>query len=176
MLGHSLFLLCVTVMLSTRNWMGLFTYRWKLKTFSKSIHERFCHTSLAESYISEGSVYVHWPYCRQRCTYCNFVKFIPHQKSQLTLQNEVLEDALPVDPTPSDFKQNQGWYSRKVLDSEICLRHTHTKRRKKDDLPRFYISKLMLVEELQNALRSSYISTVKSVFFGEVLHLWRVHT
>lgn len=87
----------VTVMLSTRNWMGLFTYRWKLKTFSKSIHERFCHTSLAESYISEGSVYVHWPYCRQRCTYCNFVKFIPHQKSQLTLQNEVLEDALVSD-------------------------------------------------------------------------------
>ncbi|XP_047478804.1 radical S-adenosyl methionine domain-containing protein 1, mitochondrial-like [Penaeus chinensis] len=103
-------------MLSARNWKILFTYHWNLKVYGKSIHQRFCHNSLAESYISEGSVYVHWPYCRQRCTYCNFVKFIPHQKSQWTLQNEVLEDAM--------------------------------------------------VKELQNALRSSYISTVKSVFFG----------
>ncbi|XP_063597352.1 radical S-adenosyl methionine domain-containing protein 1, mitochondrial-like [Penaeus indicus] len=104
------------MILSARNWKIVFTYRWNLKVYGKSIHQRFCHNSLAESYISEGSVYVHWPYCRQRCTYCNFVKFIPHQKSQWTLQNEVLEDAM--------------------------------------------------VKELQNALRSSYISTIKSVFFG----------
>lgn len=96
--------------------MKQFTNHWNLKIYSKSIHQRFCHNSLTESYISEGSVYVHWPYCRQRCSYCNFVKFIPHEKSQWTLQNEVLEDAM--------------------------------------------------VKELQNALRNSYISTVKSVFFG----------
>lgn len=45
-------------------------------------------------YTTSGSVYVHYPYCRQRCSYCNFVKFIPRPNSLWSLGAAVLEDAL----------------------------------------------------------------------------------
>ncbi|XP_042860540.1 radical S-adenosyl methionine domain-containing protein 1, mitochondrial-like [Penaeus japonicus] len=103
-------------MFAARNWTKMSPFlHCDFRIFSKFVNQRFCHT-LSEPYISQGSIYVHWPYCRQRCTYCNFVKFIPHEKSHWTLQDEVLEDAM--------------------------------------------------VEELQNALRNSYISTIESMFFG----------
>ncbi|XP_051905491.1 radical S-adenosyl methionine domain-containing protein 1, mitochondrial isoform X2 [Hippocampus zosterae] len=46
-----------------------------------------------ESLIKEASLYVHWPYCLKRCSYCNFNKYIPkddnnHIVSQC-LQQEV---------------------------------------------------------------------------------------
>ncbi|XP_045619968.2 radical S-adenosyl methionine domain-containing protein 1, mitochondrial isoform X1 [Procambarus clarkii] len=50
------------------------------------------HATLPDSYLNTGSVYVHWPYCRQRCSYCNFVKFIPHPNSHWTVENNTLEN------------------------------------------------------------------------------------
>ncbi|CAL4091589.1 unnamed protein product, partial [Meganyctiphanes norvegica] len=46
------------------------------------------------SYRRSGSVYVHWPYCRRRCSYCNFVKFIPRPGDEWTLENNTIEDAM----------------------------------------------------------------------------------
>lgn len=51
-------------------------------------------TSLPASYTTLGSVYIHWPYCQQRCSYCNFVKFVPYPGARWTLPHDVLEDAI----------------------------------------------------------------------------------
>ncbi|XP_063873978.1 radical S-adenosyl methionine domain-containing protein 1, mitochondrial-like [Scylla paramamosain] len=51
-------------------------------------------TPLPASYTTVASVYIHWPYCRQRCSYCNFVKFVPHPGARWTLPHDVLEDAI----------------------------------------------------------------------------------
>ncbi|XP_042228643.1 radical S-adenosyl methionine domain-containing protein 1, mitochondrial-like isoform X2 [Homarus americanus] len=61
-----------------------------------SSEEKLSHAYLPKSYLNTGSVYVHWPYCRQRCSYCNFVKFIPHPNSHWTIQDNILEDAMKV--------------------------------------------------------------------------------
>lgn len=82
----------------------------------KKAEQRLSHATLPKSYINNGSVYVHWPYCRQRCSYCNFVKFIPHPNSYWTVQDNTLEH--------------------------------------------------FMVKELEHSLQHSYITNVKSVYFG----------
>ena len=47
-----------------------------------------------ERYLREGSVYVHYPYCKQLCSYCAFVKFVPKKGTPWTIDDEVLENAM----------------------------------------------------------------------------------
>ena len=35
-----------------------------------------------ERYRSEAALYLHWPYCRQLCTYCNFNKYTKPERRQ----------------------------------------------------------------------------------------------
>ena len=46
------------------------------------------------NYIEKSAVYIHWPYCRQRCSYCNFVKFVPKTGTHWTFENEIIEEAM----------------------------------------------------------------------------------
>ncbi|XP_038062293.1 radical S-adenosyl methionine domain-containing protein 1, mitochondrial-like [Patiria miniata] len=45
------------------------------------------------AWMDEATLYVHWPYCQRRCTYCNFNKYIDsnvdHTKMQQCLVREV---------------------------------------------------------------------------------------
>ncbi|XP_075034012.1 radical S-adenosyl methionine domain-containing protein 1, mitochondrial [Mixophyes fleayi] len=34
----------------------------------------------------EAAVYVHWPYCEKRCTYCNFNKYIAHSDNEAAIR------------------------------------------------------------------------------------------
>lgn len=48
-------------------------------------------------YLSESSIYVHWPYspyCRQLCSYCNFVKFVPTPGKSWTLDEDLIIDTM----------------------------------------------------------------------------------
>ena len=49
---------------------------------------------LPESYQTQASVYIHWPYCKQRCTYCNFVKYVPRENTSWTLPENMIIDTM----------------------------------------------------------------------------------
>ena len=48
----------------------------------------------AAKYIKESCLYFHWPYCKQRCSYCNFIKFIPKPGKFWTYENTKIEDLM----------------------------------------------------------------------------------
>ena len=49
---------------------------------------------LQQRYIEEASVYVHWPYCKKLCTYCNFVKYVPKKNASWNIDQDLFIDAL----------------------------------------------------------------------------------
>ena len=48
--------------------------------FSSDVSSNTVHKSPPDSenskQINKSSVYIHWPYCRRKCTYCNFNKYV----------------------------------------------------------------------------------------------------
>lgn len=45
-------------------------------------------------HAEEASVYIHWPYCSQLCSYCAFVKYVPKPGKPWTLDDDKLESAM----------------------------------------------------------------------------------
>ncbi|OCT62916.1 radical S-adenosyl methionine domain-containing protein 1, mitochondrial [Xenopus laevis] len=41
----------------------------------------------------EATVYVHWPYCEKRCTYCNFNKYIPRSENETAIRSCLVQEA-----------------------------------------------------------------------------------
>ncbi|XP_069510987.1 radical S-adenosyl methionine domain-containing protein 1, mitochondrial [Ambystoma mexicanum] len=41
----------------------------------------------------EAAVYVHWPYCERRCSYCNFNKYIPRALDEAAMRNCLRREA-----------------------------------------------------------------------------------
>ncbi|KAE8576774.1 hypothetical protein XENTR_v10004317 [Xenopus tropicalis] len=41
----------------------------------------------------EAALYVHWPYCEKRCTYCNFNKYIPRSDNEAAIRSCLVQEA-----------------------------------------------------------------------------------
>lgn len=46
-----------------------------------------------ESASTRAALYVHWPYCEKRCSYCNFNKYIPRGVEEGTVRNCLVTEA-----------------------------------------------------------------------------------
>ena len=51
------------------------------------------HLHFSTEYLRTGCVYIHWPYCEKKCTYCDFNKYVSpnvdHKRMQHCLVNEL---------------------------------------------------------------------------------------
>lgn len=41
---------------------------------------------------SKSSVYIHWPYCRRKCTYCNFNKYVAKKVDNNRMISSLLQE------------------------------------------------------------------------------------
>ncbi|XP_056405407.1 radical S-adenosyl methionine domain-containing protein 1, mitochondrial [Hyla sarda] len=59
---------------------------------SSRSHSQDVHS--AEEPYTEGAaaVYVHWPYCEKRCTYCNFNKYIARSDNEETIRSCLVQE------------------------------------------------------------------------------------
>ncbi|XP_062979286.1 radical S-adenosyl methionine domain-containing protein 1, mitochondrial [Elgaria multicarinata webbii] len=42
---------------------------------------------------AQAALYVHWPYCEKRCSYCNFNKYIPRNLNEPRMRNCLIQEA-----------------------------------------------------------------------------------
>ncbi|XP_018423367.1 PREDICTED: radical S-adenosyl methionine domain-containing protein 1, mitochondrial [Nanorana parkeri] len=64
--------------------------------FAKSynpIPRQGVHSAEISRTEEEAAVYVHWPYCEKRCTYCNFNKYIARSDNESAIRACLLQEA-----------------------------------------------------------------------------------
>ncbi|TRY93180.1 hypothetical protein DNTS_006306 [Danionella cerebrum] len=49
-------------------------------------------TNTLSHHTNEASLYIHWPYCLKRCTYCNFNKYIPRGDNSALVTKSLLRE------------------------------------------------------------------------------------
>ncbi|XP_060620753.2 radical S-adenosyl methionine domain-containing protein 1, mitochondrial [Anolis sagrei] len=42
---------------------------------------------------AQAALYIHWPYCEKRCSYCNFNKYIPRNIDETRMRNCLIQEA-----------------------------------------------------------------------------------
>ncbi len=45
--------------------------------------------SIRSGYSNVANVYIHWPYCRRKCNYCNFNKYLDARETAVTRERLV---------------------------------------------------------------------------------------
>ncbi|XP_066474156.1 radical S-adenosyl methionine domain-containing protein 1, mitochondrial isoform X1 [Tiliqua scincoides] len=51
------------------------------------------HPPPPETPLATAALYVHWPYCEKRCSYCNFNKYIPRNLDEPRMRNCLVKEA-----------------------------------------------------------------------------------
>ncbi|CAI9569678.1 unnamed protein product [Staurois parvus] len=70
--------------------------RSRVLSFAKKCYvmcRREVHSAQTSRTEEEAAVYVHWPYCEKRCTYCNFNKYIAQSDNEGAIRACLLQEA-----------------------------------------------------------------------------------
>lgn len=78
------------------NFVGFSKYRLGLKLPGicrlLSLQLKYSTSNYSENFTDSASVYVHWPYCAKRCTYCNFNKYIKSNVDNIRMTDSLVTE------------------------------------------------------------------------------------
>jgi len=66
----------------------------QLHKYSTIVQRELARNVRVEKYLEEASVYIHYPYCKNICSYCAFNKYVPDKSKPWTIDEERLENAM----------------------------------------------------------------------------------
>ncbi|KAM9296761.1 radical S-adenosyl methionine domain-containing protein 1, mitochondrial [Gastrophryne carolinensis] len=66
---------------------------WVRRKLRLVLRKRLHTVQKAGAEQEEAAVYVHWPYCKKRCTYCNFNKYIGRHDDEPALRASLLRES-----------------------------------------------------------------------------------
>ena len=76
----------------TRRFPAIRSFRARTLSQDIEISQTLSQLHFSISYLKTGCVYVHWPYCEKKCTYCDFNKYVSPNVDHERMKNCIVDE------------------------------------------------------------------------------------